>query len=145
MIFYVYVCQFNAIGKHKYAYMRDAGMYTQLWKKYLPVIRLLLKKTVDGEQKLQIYKHEFERTGARNKLGFVFTLELVNGKPINKSNTTAVASDLYGVLISNEAVAEWLKDQCVKISVGRSCELVMQKFEKVVKEEVVVEAPLASA
>ena len=119
-------------------------MYTQLWKKYLPVIRLLLKKTVDGEQKLQIYKHEFESTGARNKLGYVFNLELVNGKPINKSNTTAVASDLYGVLSSNEAVAEWLKDQNIKISVGRSCELVMQKFEKAVKEEVVNE-PVASA
>jgi hypothetical protein len=127
----------------KYAYMRDAGMYTQLWKKYLPVIRLLLKKTVDGEQKLQIYKHEFESTGARNKLGYVFSLELVNGKPINKSAATAVASDLYGVLSSNEAVAEWLKDQNIKISVGRSCELVMQKFEKVVK--VVAPEPVASA
>jgi hypothetical protein len=123
--------------------MRDAGMYTQLWKKYLPVIRLLLKKTVDGEQKLQIYKHEFESTGARNKLGYVFSLELVNGKPINKSAATAVASDLYGVLSSNEAVAEWLKDQKIKISVGRSCELVMQKFEKVVK--VVAPEPVASA
>ncbi len=126
--------------------MRDAGMYTQLWKKYLPVIRLLLKKTVDADQKLQIYKHEFERTGARNKLGFVFSLELVNGKPVNKTNTTAVSNDLYNVLISNEAVLEWLKDQSIKISVGRSCELVMRRIVKEVKaEEIITEEPVASA
>lgn len=124
--------------------MRDEGMYTQLWKKYLPVIRLLLKKTADGEQKLQIYKHEFESTGARNKLGYVFNLELVNGKPINKSNNTAASSDLYGVLLSNDAVADWLKDQSIKISVGRSCELTLQRVEKVMKEETVNES-VASA
>jgi len=73
-----------------YNIMRDAGVYTQLWKKYLPVIRLLLKKTADTDQKLQIYKHEFASTGAKNKLGYIFNLEIVNGKAINKSAAIAV-------------------------------------------------------
>ena len=74
--------------------MRDAGVYTQLWKKYLPVIRLLLKKTADTDQKLQIYKHEFASTGAKNKLGYIFNLEIVNGKAVNKSAAIAVSFDL---------------------------------------------------
>jgi hypothetical protein len=109
--------------------MRDEGMYTQLWKKYLPVIRLLLKKTTDGPQKLQLYKHEFESTGARNKLGYIFSLELVNGKPINKSAATAVSNDLYRLLTDNEATSTWLKDQSIKINVAKSCELTIQKLE----------------
>jgi hypothetical protein len=103
--------------------MRDAGMYTLLWKKYLPAIRVLLKKSNENNQKLLLYKHEFESTGARNKLGYVFTLEMLNGKPINKSHSTAPAFDLYTLMMENEVIASWLKNQHVKIHVARSCEL----------------------
>jgi hypothetical protein len=110
--------------------MRDAGVYTQLWKKYLPVIRLLLKKTVDSDQKLQIYKHEFVSTGAKNKLGYIFNLEIVNGKAINKSNTLASSFDLLNVLNDNELTSEWLKGKNVKISVNKACELSLQLINK---------------
>ncbi len=110
--------------------MRDAGMYTQLWKKYLPVIRLLLKKTGDNNQKLQLYKHEFEATGARNKLGYIFSLEMVNGKAVNKSNKTAVSNDLCVLMGENEAIAAWMKDQQIKISVNRACEMTLSALPK---------------
>lgn len=110
--------------------MRDAGVYTQLWKKYLPVIRLLLKKTADSEQKLQIYKHEFVSTGAKNKLGYIFNLEIVNGKAINKSAALASSFDLLNVLNENELTSEWLKGKSVKISVNKACELSMQLVNK---------------
>lgn len=119
--------------------MRDAGMYTQLWKKYLPVIRLLLKKTTDGDQKLQLYKHEFEATGARNKLGYIFALEMVNGKPVNKSNKTAVSHDLCTLLSENEAIATWMKEQHIKISVNRACEMIFSTLTKQEAPEVLTE------
>ena len=103
--------------------MRDAGMYTLLWKKYLPAIKVLLKKSNENDQKLLLYKHEFESTGARNKLGYVFKLELLNGKPLHKSNTTAPAYDLYTLMMEHETIAAWLKNQHVKIQVSRSYEL----------------------
>ena len=107
--------------------MRDAGVYTQLWKKYLPVIRLLLKKTADGDQKLQIYKHEFVSTGAKNKLGYIFNLEIVNGKAINKSAVLASSFDMLNVLNDNNLTAEWLKGKTVKISVNKACELTLHQ------------------
>lgn len=110
--------------------MRDAGVYTQLWKKYLPVIRLLLKKTADTDQKLQIYKHEFASTGAKNKLGYIFNLEILNGKAINKSSAIAVSFDLLNVLNDNALTAEWLKGKSVKISVNKACELTMSYLNK---------------
>lgn len=113
--------------------MRDAGVYTQLWKKYLPVIRLLLKKTSDSDQKLQIYKHEFVSTGAKNKLGYIFNLEIVNGKSINKSSAIAVSFDLLNVLNENPLTAEWLKGKSVKISVNKACELTLHQI--IVAEE----------
>lgn len=116
--------------------MRDAGVYTQLWKKYLPIIRILLKKTEDGDQKLQIYKHEFVATGAKNKLGYIFNLELVNGKAVNKSNSTAPASDLLNLMNENELIAQWLKEKSVKISVNKACELNLQLIQKTELPEV---------
>lgn len=107
--------------------MTDKGVYVQLWKKYLPVIRLLLKKTEKGEQKLQLYKHEFEKTGAKNKLGYVFTMELLNGKPVTKLEQKAVAHDLLSVMNENEDVAEWLKERHVIISSTRSGEITFQQ------------------
>ncbi len=119
--------------------MRDQGVYVQLWRKYIPVIRLLLKKTLAGtDQKLLLYKHEFEKTGAKNKLGYIFSLEVVNGKPINKSDKTAVAADLLTVINETEGVASMLKEQSVKFSVGRSCEMSLQKVAVVEKVAAVV-------
>ncbi|MEI6508418.1 MAG: hypothetical protein WCO54_08025 [Bacteroidota bacterium] len=113
--------------------MRDAGLYRQLWRKHIDVIRLLLKRSGTAPQKHLIYKHEFESTGARNKLGYIFTLELVNGKAVNKSNKIAVSFDLQEVMMENQAIAEWLKDKSVKLSVARSGELTM--------EQVIVQKP----
>jgi hypothetical protein len=119
--------------------MRDAGVYTQLWKKYLPVIRLLLKKTADTDQKLQIYKHEFASTGAKNKLGYIFNLEIVNGKAVNKSAAIAVSFDLLNVLNDNALTNEWLKGKNVKISVNKACELTMIYLNKPDASEAIVE------
>jgi hypothetical protein len=123
--------------------MRDAGLYTQLWKKYLPVIRLLLKKTTDGEQKLQLYKHEFEATGARNKLGYIFSLELLDGKPLYKSNNSAVSHDLYSLISENEAITSWMKNQHVKISVNRACEMTFSSNAQTMTTEMVQEVATA--
>ncbi|MEI7979495.1 MAG: hypothetical protein WCI53_11670 [Bacteroidota bacterium] len=117
--------------------MRDAGVYTQLWKKYLPVIRLLLKKTADGDQKLQIYKHEFVSTGAKNKLGYIFNLEIVNGKAVNKSNTLASSFDMLNVLNDNDITSEWLKGKTVRISVNKACELTLHQDIIIVEEPTV--------
>lgn len=120
--------------------MTDKGVYVQLWKKYLPVIRLLLKKTAKGDQKLQMYKHEFEKTGAKNKLGYVFSLELVNGKPVAKSDQKAVAHDLLMVMNENEDLVQFFKDQRIVISSSRACELVFHKVEQEVAPAVAVAA-----
>ncbi len=117
--------------------MRDQGAYTQLWRKYLPVIRLLLKKTENSDQKLQLYKHEFEKTGAKNKLGYVFSLEITNGKAIKNTAKIAVSYDLLTVLNENDLVAAWLKGKIIKITVARSCELTLNQT---IKEEIKVES-----
>ena len=109
--------------------MKDEGKYLQLWMKYDSVIRLLLKKTDNGNQKLQMYKHEFESGGSRDKSGYSFSFEIINGKPSKQINATAVARDLVQIMGNNNETKTWLKERSVKVSMGKSFELHFEKVE----------------
>jgi hypothetical protein len=107
--------------------MKDEGKYSHLWMKYTAVIRVLLKKTDNENQKLQLYKHEFENGGHRSVSGYVFSVELNNGKVVNKISSTSVAGDLVQVLTNNTEIKNWLKDRHVKLSMQKSFELQLEK------------------
>jgi len=109
--------------------MRDEGKYLQLWMKYLPVIQLLLKKTAKENQKLQLYKHEFENGGNKSKTGYAFSLEIINSKVTNRVNRIPVADDLIQILDNNLTVKTWLKENKVKFSLDKSFELRLEKIE----------------
>ena len=108
--------------------MKDEGKYSHLWMKYAAVIHVLLKKTDNENQKLQLYKHEFENSGHRQNTNFSFSFDLINGRAVNIVSTTAIARDLWRVLDNNTATKNWLKDRSIKISIGKSFEL---QFEKI--------------
>lgn len=114
--------------------MNDDGKYLHLWKKYMPVIRLLLKKS--GDQKLQLYRHEFESTGVKNKAGYLFNIEMVNGKVMNRISAVAIAKDLVQCMAETPAINEWLKTQSVNFSMGKSFELNIYKVSADVQEEI---------
>lgn len=117
--------------------MTDKGAYTLLWKKYLPVIKILLKKTDDGAQKLQMYPHEFEKTGAKSKTGYVFTLQISNGRAVNNSIKKAAANDLFLVMIEDETLSEFLKGKDLRFSVGKNYEMTIQKEVKELQQQAV--------
>ena len=109
--------------------MKDEGKYLYLWMKYAAVIRVLLKKTDKENQKLQLYKHEFENGGNKAKSGYVFSFEIINGKVVKKVCTTSVAGDLVKILDSHSDIKNWLKDRHVKVSMEKSFELQLEKVE----------------
>jgi hypothetical protein len=108
--------------------MKDEGKYLHLWMKYAAVIRVLLKNTEVENQKLQLYKHEFENSGHKQNTNFTFSFDLINGRAQNIVSTTAIARDLWQVLDNHSATKNWLKERKIKISIGKSFEL---QFEKI--------------
>jgi hypothetical protein len=108
--------------------MKDEGKYLHLWMKYSAVIRILLKKTDIENQKLQLFKHEFENGGHRSLSGYVFSLEIINGRVMNKLTANAVAADLVQVLINNTDIKNWLKEHSVKFSMEKTFELQIEKI-----------------
>ncbi|MGX5690925.1 hypothetical protein [Arcticibacter tournemirensis] len=94
--------------------------YLATWNRYLPVIRLHLKKSLTEEQSFKLNITDFESAGSRGKSGYTFNLALENGKVSNNISGSAVARDLYEALKSDEAIKMLLQNKSVKISVGKS-------------------------
>ena len=94
--------------------------YLQTWKKYIPVIRLHLKKSVAEEQQFKLNITDFESAGERGKSGYTFNLQMENGKVKNNISGSAVARDLFESLKNDDLIKAFLQDKSVKISVGKS-------------------------
>ena len=94
--------------------------YLATWKKYLPVIRLHLKRSIAGEQQFKLNITDFESAGHRGKSSYTFNLMMENGKVTNNISGSAVARDLYDALKSDDTIKAMLQDKSVKISVGKS-------------------------
>jgi hypothetical protein len=55
-------------------------MFLQTWNKYLPVIKILLKRSVNGEQTLDMNSSDFQRASGGKKVKFTFSIPLIRGR-----------------------------------------------------------------
>jgi hypothetical protein len=76
-------------------------MYTYIWNKYLPVIRILLKKSAGGDQLLSLNRDDFERAGTGRKAGYKFTIEFTEGKVSNVISGSDLASHLASAMLED--------------------------------------------
>jgi|GEM_PF-268981 len=81
-------------------------MYTQVWTKYLPIIRILLKRSSTGEQSLDMNRIDFERAGSGRKAGYKFTIEFRKGRVSNLISSSPLASNLATVLLQDPVVKD---------------------------------------
>jgi hypothetical protein len=84
-------------------------MYTQVWSKYLPIIKILLKKAAAADQELTLNRIDFEKLGIARKAGYKFTILFENGKASNTIGSSQLARDLVTVLTENNDVKYLLR------------------------------------
>lgn len=114
-------------------------MYTNLWAKYLPVIRILLKKSLKEQQVFVMNIPDFERAGLKRKTGLKFLLVLKDGKLRNVIVDFPLAASLVSVLQDDAAIQELLATNEFQLSLNTKYELtithVPQLEEAVVGEQ----------
>lgn len=102
-------------------------MFTQTWKKYLPVITILLKRSANGEQTLSLNHTDFQRAAGGRKIKFSFSnLQLNNGRINSTGKHTPVARELAEVLQENEQTRKLLPKQQFEFSMGGDFQMVIQ-------------------
>lgn len=109
--------------------MKDSNLYFPLWRKYLPVIVMKLKNSTTGLQSIQLYKSEFETLGNRPVSDYTFNLEIRNGRVTSDISGTAVARDLYEILISNPDSKKIIASGHFKFGIGKNYVLNISSLE----------------
>ena len=98
-------------------------MYTQVWTKYLPIIRILMKRSVTGDQALDMNRIDFERAGSGRKAGYKFTIEFRRGRVGNLISSSPLASNLATVLLSDSVLKDLFQKHDYDISLNTKFQL----------------------
>jgi hypothetical protein len=105
-------------------------MFTNVWIKYLPVIKILLKRSKSGEQQLAINQSDFEKAGLAKKTGNKFSLLFKNGKVDNVVIASPVAAELASGLLHDESVKALLAEHDYRIAMNTKYQLTITQLEK---------------
>lgn len=101
-------------------------MYHQIWKKYLPIIRILIKKAVSEPQVLELNKIDFERAGTARKAISKFNILLQKGKVANIISGSQLATDLAQTMLDDEKIKELCKEYSFQVALNTKYQLTFQ-------------------
>lgn len=98
-------------------------MFTQVWTKYTPIIRILLKKSASSDQTLDMNRIDFERAGSGRKAGYKFTIEFRKGRVSNLISSSPLATTLAGILTQDPVIKDLLQKADYDISLNTKFQL----------------------
>lgn len=78
--------------------------YAVVWNKYLPIIRILLKKSALQEQVLDLNRIDFERAGGTRKSGYRFVVNYIDGRPDALYSGNDLVQTFISVLQNDEVI-----------------------------------------
>lgn len=99
-------CRPNVTIVHR---QKELIMYTNTWKKYLPVIRILLKRSAAAEQQVTLNSIDFVKDNRLRKPVCSFNIELNSGR-FTKTTQSAPAKELFEVLMQDDVAKGLLKE-----------------------------------
>lgn len=80
------------------------NFYLSVWNKYLPIIRILLKRSATEDQVLDINRIDVERAGGTRKSGYRFMVNFVNGRPDALFSGNDIVQTFISVLQTDEII-----------------------------------------
>ncbi|GAB4091136.1 hypothetical protein [Flaviaesturariibacter terrae] len=98
-------------------------MYTTLWNKYLPAIRIVMKRARSGPQSLQLNAGDFERVGLKRKSGYPFSIGLEKGRLQNVIIDQPLANDLAQLLLEDQQSRALFEHDTFELTLNSKWEL----------------------
>src|SRR5687768_6783382 len=96
------------------------------WSKYIPIIRILLKRSLKEEQKLEMNGIDFIRAAGGRKVKFAFSFSLLNGRFENLELPTPLGRSLLDALNDDKASSQFVKTNHLQFSMNKDFELVIR-------------------
>jgi hypothetical protein len=109
-------------------------MYLQTWGKYLPVIRILMKRSAAEPQKMDLSRMDFETGGSRTrKLTCSFNIQLERGRLVTLTQSPT-AKNLLEVLQQDDVAMSLMKQHMYEISLNSSFNLTITNITPAAEE-----------
>jgi hypothetical protein len=106
-------------------------MYNHIWKKYLPIIKILMKKSVSGEEQiLALNRIDFERAGTGRKAGYKFKIQFIDGKVGNVISGSTLAMHLAQVILEDDAAKQILAEHNFEVDLNTKFQLLIKNIAK---------------
>lgn len=119
-------------------------MFSQIWKRYLPVIALLIKRAATSDQTLTLNQTDFERAAGGRKIKYSFAhLELKKGRLNNEVKHSAIAKEFALLLQEDESIARLISKLHLEFSLNNQLVLSIRNTEPQVAEAGIADAPLS--
>ena len=96
------------------------------WTKYIPIIRILLKRSLKEEQKLEMNSIDFVRAAGGRKVKFDFSFSLVKGKFENIEIPTPVGKGLIAALDDDAVTRQFVKSNHLQFSMNKNFQLMIR-------------------
>jgi hypothetical protein len=100
-------------------------MFSQAWLIYLPIIKILMKRSSNGKQKLDMNQTDFQRAAGGRKAKFSFSITLLKGRIQNINNQPPVAKDLVAILQQDDITNQLIRSQAYEFSMNTSFQLII--------------------
>jgi hypothetical protein len=105
-------------------------MHAQAWKKYLPVIRILLKRSVTTDQVFSLDRIDFERMAKSHKPLCSFSLELNKGR-ISPMSPPVTGKNLVELLMDDPVSKDLIRHHHFGISLNSKFNLMIKNLSPV--------------
>lgn len=105
-------------------------MYTNVWAKYLPIIRIVMKRALTSDQVLPLNVPDFERAGMKRKSGYKFAFGFKDGRVKNVIIDLPLASSLASSLIEDPAVKQLISLHDFDLTLSPRFELTIKHIPK---------------
>ena len=110
-------------------------MYLQTWNKYLPVIRILFKRSIAGPQQMTLNRIDFETGGSRTrKLACSFHIQLERGRLVALSQSITV-KNLLEVLQQDDTMVQLMRQNRYEVTLSNAFQLTITHITPVLEEQ----------
>jgi hypothetical protein len=103
---------------------------TNVWSKYIPIIRILLKKAKTADQTLELNIPDFERAGIARKSGYKFDVKFSKGKVSNVIIASPLASTLAADMLADETIKKLFTEGEYEISLNTKFQLSLKYLSR---------------
>ena len=97
--------------------------FADVWNRYMPAIRILVKKAVAAEQLISINKSDIERAVGIKKSGYRFSINFIKDRPELLHSDNDIAQAFIAALTGDEVIREYLRANNYKFSFNSKYQL----------------------